>query len=207
MTGGRDAQQLERLTFFSDAVFAIAMTLLVIEVRLPVLHGVSEAGLGHALLSLYPNYIGFIASFLVIGRFWVAHHRLMGMLDRHDEALVWANLLFLLAVAFMPFPTAVFSEYVGLRVGVGLYAGWLVLLGLLNHRLFRLALGNDRLVRPGIDAGTRRLQVRVSWAPVLIGGIAFVLGMVWPPLSVVGLFFGSPLFNRLMRGGQVAPTG
>ena len=84
-------QQLERMTFFSDAVFAIAMTLLVIEVRVPEIHVHSDLALGQALLDLLPKYIGFVVSFMVVGRFWVGHHAVMGLLKGLDRRLVWIN--------------------------------------------------------------------------------------------------------------------
>ncbi|MBV8971558.1 MAG: DUF1211 domain-containing protein, partial [Sphingomonadaceae bacterium] len=106
-----DRHQLERLIFFSDAVFAIAMTLLVVDVRLPPLHHVSEAALAQALIGLIPQYIGFLISFLVVGRFWIGHHRAFGWLERSDDRLVGLNLLFLLTIAFMPFPTTLISSF------------------------------------------------------------------------------------------------
>jgi uncharacterized membrane protein len=190
---------LERLTFFSDAVFAIAMTLLVIEVRLPHLHERSDQALGQALLNIYPNYVGFVVSFLVIGRFWVGHHRVMGMLAATSERLVWRNLFFLMAVAFMPFPTAVFSEYASLRVGVGVYTGWLVVLGIANRAVITTALGDPALVAEGIEDAVRRQQVRISWIPILIGGSAFAAGMVVPALSLLVLMVGSPLIGMGVR--------
>ncbi len=72
--------QLERMTFFSDAIFAIAMTLLVVEVKLPALHHPTGPELGQALWALLPNYVGFLVSFLVLGRFWIIHHDVMGLL-------------------------------------------------------------------------------------------------------------------------------
>ena len=204
MTTGKQASfhpevLLERLTFFSDAVFAIAMTLLVIEVRLPHLSRFSDGALGQALLDIYPNFVGFVVSFLVIGRFWVGHHRVMGMLAATSNRLVWTNLFLLMAVAFMPFPTAIFSEYVQLRVGVGVYTGWLVVLGIANRLTILSALRDRTLVLDDIDDATRRQQMRASWIPILIGGSAFAAGMVTPLLSLAVLILGSPLIGRLVR--------
>jgi len=189
---------LERLTFFSDAVFAIAMTLLVIEVRLPHLEAHTDAALGAALAGLIPNYVGFLISFLVLGRFWVAHHIVMAELRAAPPRLVWVNLLFLLAVAFMPFPTAVISEYGGLRVGVGFYAGWLVVLGLVNHLLMRIA-NDKRLIADGVDPAQLTRHVRASAIPLLIGSSAFVLGMIDPRLALIAFIGGGPLFSWAIR--------
>jgi uncharacterized membrane protein len=196
---GRSA--LERLTFFSDAVFAIAMTLLVIEVRVPHVGHTDEHALAQALLDLIPNYIGFLVSFIVVGRFWVGHHRVLGLLKSSNARLVWANLLFLLVVAFMPFPTAVFSEYVTTRVGVGLYAGWLTLLGLLNHHLIATALRDRRLVRDDVSDAICAANIRSSWIAVLIGIAALAAGMITPMLSLAALVLGSPLIGWLVRRG------
>ena len=194
--GNRDAQQLERLTFFSDAVFAIAMTLLVIEVRLPPLHAFGERELGDALLALIPNYVGFLVSFLVLGRFWVSHHTLMSELRGTSVALVWTNLFLLLAVAFMPFPTAVVSEYVQLRVGVGFYAGWLLLLGFINQRLFAVAapLRADDIAPAVFEAHRTR-----SWIPLLIGGGALAAGMVTPLAGLAALIGLGPIVTPLVN--------
>lgn len=194
-----DRKQLERLTFFSDAVFAIAITLLVIEVRPPHVPRLDNLALAQALIDLLPNYIGFVVSFLVLGRFWVVHHTVFGLLKAADHRLVWINLLFLLVVAFMPFPTAVLSEYVGLRVGVGLYTAWLTLLGLMNRQVIRTALNNPRLVHDDVDATTIATQLRNSWIAIILGVVSFSLGMIAPVLAVAGLVIGSPLIGYLVR--------
>lgn len=194
-----DRNQLERMTFFSDAVFAIAMTLLVIEVRVPDIHTLDGMVLAQALLNLIPKYIGFVVSFIVLGRFWVGHHHVMGMLDHADRRLVWVNLLFLLAVAFMPFPTAVLSEYVQLRVAACFYAGWLMVLGVMNHWLIDTAFRNPEWLRPGIAAADVRLMRRSSWIPLIIGTLAFAAGLVSPWWALVALMAGSPLVNWLVR--------
>lgn len=190
---------LERVTFFSDAVFAIAMTLLVIEVKLPHIEAVSEQALGQALANLIPHYIGFIASFLVIGRFWVSHHQLFGMLDRSNMRMIWTNLFFLLAVAFTPFPTAILSSYPLLRVGVGFYAIWLMILGFANVWLTHVALAGHRLLRGDVDELEFELRRRSSWIAVWIGGISFAAGMISPIFAFVALAIASPLVSRVIR--------
>ena len=195
----RETIGLERLTFFSDAVFAIAITLLVIEVRVPELPHLDDALLGQALVDLLPKYIGFLSSFFVIGRFWVGHHQLFGMLRASDSRLVWTNLVLLMTIAFMPFPTAVFSEYVQLRVGVGFYTAWLMIVGAMNFWLIRVAVGHRRLVRDDVDNDECRAILRGSVIPVLIGFVAFVAGMIQPILSLIALAVASPLIAILVR--------
>lgn len=191
-----DRHQLDRLAYFSDAVFAIAITLLIIEIGVPHLpEPLSEAALANSLLALIPNYIGFLISFFVIGRFWIGHHRAFGQLDRADAELVWRNLLFLLTIAFMPFPTALISEYVNTRVGVGFYAAWLTLSGLLNVHLVRHAMRGP-LIASHVDAAEPRLALRAAWAPTVIGVLAFAAAMIQPVLAMVPLL-ASPIIVRL----------
>jgi uncharacterized membrane protein len=98
---------LERVVFFSDAVFAIVITLLVlpltVDSRLPQ-HGSQFAG---QLSAFGPKIFTFVISFMVIGRFWMVHHRMFGLFRRHDESLLLLNLLILLSISFMLFPTAI----------------------------------------------------------------------------------------------------
>jgi uncharacterized membrane protein len=194
----RDRRQLERLTFFSDAVFAIAMTLLVVEVKLPHLHHATGQELGQALLSLIPNYIGFLVSFLVLGRFWLVHHEVMGLLRASNRRLTAVNLLLLLAVAFMPFPTAVISEYVHLRVGIGFYTGWLIVLGLLNRQLIRTIAASPELLDEGMTSKDMQPILRRSWISIAIGICAFACGMVTWVAALVVLTVGSPIITLLI---------
>jgi uncharacterized membrane protein len=96
----------ERLVFFSDAVFAIVITLLVLPLTAEI--DVPEGGGVHAaaVLAQWPVVLSFAVSFLVVGQFWIAHHRTFGLLARQDHTLVWLNLVLLLTVAFLPFPAA-----------------------------------------------------------------------------------------------------
>ncbi|WP_165488670.1 MULTISPECIES: TMEM175 family protein [Dyella] len=136
----RSASQLERLTFFSDAVFAIAITLLIIEVHVPHLSGTDDAAFWQALRELQPSFMGFMLSFLVIGALWVAHHRVFGMLENYNPKFVWPNMLLLMVVAFMPFATAFMASNPLARVPELFYSGALLTAGLLQRWLFSMVL-------------------------------------------------------------------
>jgi uncharacterized membrane protein len=118
-------QSLERLTALSDGVFAVAMTLLVLDVRVPVSTGLalSEHGLWSALVKLGPNFAAYLLSFTMLGTFWLAQHTLLGILGRCDRTLTWINLGFLFVVSLLPFSAALLAHYVDLRLAVGVY--WL----------------------------------------------------------------------------------
>jgi len=104
--------QLERLILFSDAVFAIAITLLIIEIKIPHFEGhATQQQLGHALLEKLPEFIGFVISFVVIGQFWTNHHKLFGYITDYTPGLLWLNLFVLLWVVLMPFSTYLNMEY------------------------------------------------------------------------------------------------
>ncbi len=104
--------QLERLILFSDAVFAIAITLLVIDLKIPKpSEPVTEVKLINAFLRLLPQIIGFLLSFFLIGLYWTIHHRLFGFVIAYTQRLLWLNLLFLLGIVLLPFTTAFYSEY------------------------------------------------------------------------------------------------
>jgi uncharacterized membrane protein len=105
--------QLERLILFSDAVFAIAITLLVIEIKVPSIHdGIANEGdLLQAIVHLIPKFVGFLISFMLVGMYWTRHHTLFGYVVDYTPKLLWLNLLFLLSVVLMPFSTGIFGEY------------------------------------------------------------------------------------------------
>jgi uncharacterized membrane protein len=173
-----EALAVERLLFFSDAVFAIAITLLVIEIRLPPLsHSAGEGELGRALLSLIPLFVGFVVSFLLVAQTWIEHHKMGRQLGGWDVGLLWRNALLLMFVAFLPFATAVMSEHPRLRVAVALYAFTFAALGLAKLGFWRHA------VRRGlVDAGSGEVRSigRRVWATPLTAtavGIAAVAGL------------------------------
>jgi uncharacterized membrane protein len=115
--------EFARVTAFSDGLFAIAMTLLIVEVEVPSLTDVnSSEELRGRLLDVIPNFVGFFLSFAVIGRYWVAHHRMFSVLRGADYGLIARNLVYLAFVAFLPFPTALLGDYFGNPLAVSVYA-------------------------------------------------------------------------------------
>ncbi len=111
----------ERVVFFSDAVFAIVITLLVLELKVPHITEHTDAALRHALVELLPRVAGFVISFLIVGLMWIEHHRIFRYIADYDSGLLWRNLLLLLCVSFVPFPTALFSENFWSRTAFILY--------------------------------------------------------------------------------------
>jgi uncharacterized membrane protein len=110
----RNAFHLERLILFSDAVFAIAITLLIIEIKTPVLAERSTAALIEALAEKFSEFFGFLLSFIVIGTFWISHHKLFGFVTGYTRHLIWLNLLMLLWIVFVPFTSGLNSHYGGM---------------------------------------------------------------------------------------------
>jgi hypothetical protein len=193
---------LERTVFFSDAVFAIAITLLVLDIRLPE---VSEEQLRTELpilvLGLLPQFLSFVITFLVIGFYWLAHHRMFDYIEQHDGRLQWINLLFLMSVAFLPFPTSVLSTAsttlnfnddlpsttLVLRLGihqggqdfaVPFYAASALVTGLLLCGLWWYAASGSRLVSRGLTP--RRASFISLWAliPPLVFGLSIGISFV-----------------------------
>lgn len=148
---------LERLVFFSDAVFAIAITLLALEIHLPVeATDLSDRQLLADLLQIWPKYLSFMISFLVIGNFWVAHHYRFSLITRYDNRLLLLNLLVLMSIAFIPFPTSVISEN-GNRTATIFYALSIAATGLLSALLWWYASRGKKLIKESLD---RRLARR-----------------------------------------------
>lgn len=117
---------LERIVFLSDAVIAIAITLLVLDIRLPQ----GSGDLGPQLLALWPKYLGWAVSFWVVALYWVAHHRCYSYIQRYDRRLMYLNFLFLMFIAFMPFPTTLLFSNGLQAASVILYAGTAAGMGL-----------------------------------------------------------------------------
>lgn len=190
----KNASQLERLTFFSDAVFAIAITLLIIEVHVPHVSG-DDAAYWQALRELQPSFFGFMLSFLVIGALWMAHHRVFGMLADYSSKILWPNMLLLMVVAFMPFATALMSSHPIARVPELFYSGTLLVAGLLQRWLFALAL-RAPYVRADVAAEDVAAARARSWGLPTAAALSLVAAWYAPGWNNF-LLIGIPFLVRL----------
>lgn len=176
---------LERLIFFSDAVFAIAITLLVLELHVPHLpKGSPDRLYWIELAKLIPNFAGYFISFAVIGVFWMGHHRAFALTAHYSQRVLGWNMGLLAVIAFMPFATAFFSQNLNQRVPSIVYCVTMLLAGLFNMAVIRVATG-----RPMVDAQADPAMIRY----VRGRSLAVVLGAV----TAVGLAFFVPMFAQV----------
>ena len=154
---GRSA---ERLGSLSDGVFAFAMTLLVLDLRLPVAEAIhSESQLRHGLAALAPNLLTYLLSFMTLGIFWVGQHTQLSKVKRSERGLTWIHLVFLLMVTFVPFSTKLLAAFITYRTALAIY--WLNIVGLGASLYWSWAyVAKAGLVKdeapPGLDAAVRR---------------------------------------------------
>ncbi|HYV83712.1 MAG TPA: TMEM175 family protein [Pyrinomonadaceae bacterium] len=186
----------ERVVFFSDAVFAIVITLLVLELKVPHLSEHNEPALQQALFELIPRVLGFVISFLIIGLMWVEHHRIFRYIDDYDAGLLWRNLLLLLCVSFVPFPTALFSENFWSRTAFILYTasfGGAATAKLLIWRHAAKAGLLKKDVGPMLEVRIARRSMAVPLACAIAIGLSFISIFI-APLS----FMLIPVFARVL---------
>ena len=141
MAETRGVSETVRVEAFSDGVFAIAITLLILEIKVP--HAAQPGELSRDLLHLWPSYLAFLTSFCTIGVMWVNHHRCFTLIRRADETLIAFNLLLLLGVTWVPFPTAVLAEHLlgpNQQVAAILYSGSFVVVAIVWNLLWRYAI-------------------------------------------------------------------
>lgn len=164
-----------RLDGFSDAIFAVAMTLLVFSFPISGLpQNLGQADVENLLQSLAPQFETFVISFLVIGAFWTAHHRFFDKIERYDQALVWLNFLFLLFIVFIPFPTAVLVSAGTSWLPVAFYASNIACAGFALTIVWVYASYNYRL----IDANMPIREVRLSTIQGVVVPSIFLLSIL-----------------------------
>jgi uncharacterized membrane protein len=167
----------ERLEAFSDGVIAIAITLLILEINVP---SASQGHLFDALVDLWPSYLAFILSFAVIGIMWVSHHSMFERIASVDRPLVFLNLLLLMGIAFLPFPTALLARYIqqggdNAKFAAAMYSTTMMAVGiffvLIWYRLYR----QPQLLVAGIGADrARTAMLRSLVGPMVSIGLAFI---------------------------------
>ena len=195
-----------RLEAFSDGVFAIAITLLVLEIRLP---GEPElealGGLGPALGALWPSYAGYVISFVTIGIMWANHHNVIKLISGVDHGLMVWNLLLLMAISFTPFPTAVMADYLphagwDRNIAVAFYCGTFTLTAFFYNLLWRHVARNRHLLRPHVTDAQVRAITRAYRPGTFLYGLATATAF-FSVVAALAIVFGLALFFILPRRG------
>jgi len=187
----RTERETGRVEAFSDAVFAIAITLLVLDLRLPSgPPDPTNQQLLDELTQPWPHYLAFVTSFAWIGAIWINHHRIFTLIRRIDGALLLLNLLLLFGVTLLPFPTSVLADHLGHQgeqVAALLYAGLNMVIGICLYLLWHHASRGNRLLAPNADPGkVRSLTRQFRFGPLYY-------------LVVLAVAFFSPLLSVVMQ--------
>lgn len=167
--------QIERILFFSDAVIAIAMTLLIIEIKAPHSEDHSAKEVHENLVALVPKFISFLISFFVIAIYWKAHHHLFGFVTGYTDTLIWINILFLLSIVIMPFSSAFYSENFKLVIPYTIYCSNIFVTGILNCWMIRYVSSSKHHV--AVVSGDRNWR-RYHTLRSLVAPVIFLLSML-----------------------------
>ena len=195
-----------RIEAFSDGVFAIAVTLLILEVKIPP---VGSGRLGTLLLQQWPSYFAFVLSFAFIGIMWMNHHRMFNHIRRSDDGLLILNLLLLLGVTAVPFPTAVLAIHLRspyARIATMVYSGTYLVIAIFFNFLWRYALSHHLLGHEVSAASAEKISRQYAGGPVLY---LICFGLAWLSVTAslvlnlaLAIFFALPpaLAERVTRG-------
>lgn len=196
--------EAHRVEAFSDGVFAIAITLIVLQLKLPELPpSAGDRELLQALEASAPTFLSYLVSFLVIGSVWMSHHRFFGALRGVSPRLMWMNLWLLLFVSCLPFPTAVLGAYGNLAVAEDLYAAALAAEGLTMTAMIWSAHRSGLLDVARLDVSLGRYLVRALVVPAV--ACVVVLVAVATPRMAPYVWLLIPILSVLIR--RVAPHG
>jgi uncharacterized membrane protein len=184
-----------RVETFSDGIFAIIITLLVLEIKVPHIHETNSANeLTHALLGLLPKFFSWIISFFTVAVIWVNHHRIFKQLKQLDNGIFWWNAVLLLWTSFIPFPTAVMGDYPANKVSFVLY-GLVMALMAASFTLMRLyAIRNRQVLEASVNLEAFKAGTRNS---LIFGPAMYLLGMALgflSPLLAFAIYLGIPVY-------------
>jgi uncharacterized membrane protein len=185
----------DRVKAFTDGVFAIIITILVLEIAVP--EDLSEQSLIEALDDLRPTLVAWVISFLLTGMFWVAHRDLFARVCVVNRDLVWLNLLFLLPVSLIPFVSSVLGQYPNAPVAMHLYGVVLITATLMRFVIYRYMAKRPALLWPDVSIDRSSLGVALTVAPIAVYLLAMVVADASTALSAV-LFFSVPVLYFIL---------
>jgi uncharacterized membrane protein len=179
----------------SDGVFAIVVTILVLEIAVP--EGLSEQSLRQVLEELRPTLVAWVVSFLIAGMFWVAHRDLFSRIKSVNRDLVWLNLLFLLPVSLIPFAASVLGKYPDEPIALRIYGVVMIVATVMRTVLYWYVIRRPALWWPDVNPERPLLALEISASPIIVYALAMAVADVSAPLSVV-LYFAVPVLYFLL---------
>lgn len=175
-----------RLETLVDAVFAIAMTILVLELHVPEIGNVGNAHeLWLGLVSIWPSVFSFVVSFVILGMFWVGHHTEFHYIKKLDNKLIWLNIFYMLMVSFLPFTAALLGRYSYNQTAVIIYGAQLLAMVLLHYFMWRHAAGHKNLITQDLDARVNNLVNRLTFFAVVAYGLAIIISFFSLPIALL----------------------
>ena len=191
-----------RVEAFSDGVFAIAITLLVLEIHAPTPAETHEVGLWTALASRWPSYLAYVLSFISIGIMWANHHTIFQYIRRTNRTFLLLNVVFLMFISFVPYPTAVLAEYLPdpafRKVGALFYSLTLIGIAINYNLVWRYGVGSGRLLAHNADpVAVATISRRYLVGPAMYA-LAAVLALfnAWASLAIHGLLLLFFMFSE-----------
>lgn len=175
----------DRLKALADGVFAVAMTLLVLELVVPELKDHSNRELTSVLLSMWPKFLVYVLSFLIAGIYWLVHHAIFDAIKYYDSTLAWINIIFLLFVALIPFTTWLLGEYFLMKTSTIIYGVHLLFMFLGGYSLWVYSTGKHILVVPDLDPKVVKGAKKMGYVYFSILAIAIVIAFFSPLISVI----------------------
>lgn len=164
-----------RLEALTDGVFAIAMTILVLDIHVPeMLAGSTSGDLFFSLGQLWPRIASFIISFIVLAMFWVAHHTEFRYIKKLDHKLIWLNMFYLLFICLLPFTAALLGRYPGNEAAVVVYGAHLIIMILVHYFMWNHASRHTNLVEDNLDPRINKLADRLA----VFGVSSYILGIL-----------------------------
>ena len=183
-----------RVLALSDGVFAIIMTLLVLEIHVPEL--TQGHSLNEALAEVRPSLVAFLISFILAGMYWVAHRDLFALIRRTDRGLVWLNILYLLPLCLLPFGAGLIGRYDQEPVALRIYGLLLILIAAMRAVIWLYATNRPQLLWQRLDDHQRRAGLVLNLLPGLVYLLAFLVARSAPGLSLL-IYAGLPVLYFL----------
>jgi len=170
LISGLSKTRIEALT---DGIFAIAMTLMVFDIKVPAVTQMNQLNLRHELIQLWPRFLAYVISFVMLGVYWVGHHNQYHYIRRTDRPFLWINIFFLMGVSLIPFSTGLLGRFPEDRTALGVYGLNLIMVGGFLYAHWSYATREHRLVQRQISSEV----VRQAKYRIMIGPVASILAI------------------------------